>query len=312
MLRDIFKGNSNLQTLEEVLTDIDCNFDAEQVPIFQCAPELGDTNPYKEIPGKSCIRRGDTKIPLGVMSARYGLSQFRETLGFLNDVVGSSAAEFYGARSIDNGASIFVAVKAPNTVMFAPDDAIECFYTASTSHDGTGSIQLMLTPVHKKTQTILAMLDSGIIRMRHTKLVKDRLARATGTINKMQAVWTQHEDKFRTFAKLTMNDDEARTYFAMVADSDKIGDEVPTRTLNVREKLFDIYKVGMAAQIPSCRGTLLGGFVSALVFGDYYKTTRTSIIGRSEQDVMIESRLSGTAARFKADAFAACLKLYRI
>jgi hypothetical protein len=41
-------------------------------------------------------------------------------------------------------------------------------------------------------------------------------------------------------------------------------------------------------------------------------TDRTSIIGRSEQDVMIESRLSGTAARFKADAFAACLKLYRV
>lgn len=312
MLRDLFKGDGNVQTLSELLESINCNFDAELVPIYHRGPEHDDSDPYREIPNKSCIRRGDDKTPLGVMSARYGLAQYRETLGFMNDIVGANQAEFFGARAIDNGASLFVAVKAPNTVMFAPDDAIECFYTASTSHDGTGSIQLMLSPVHKKTQTILTSLDSGIIRMRHTKLVKDRLARATGTVNKMQAVWNHHEDKFRTFAKLTMNDDEAKTYFAMVVPSDEVGDDVPTRTQNVREKLFDIYKVGMVSQIPSCRGTLLGGFVSALVFGDYYKTTRTSIIGRSEQDVMIESRLAGTAARFKADAFAACLKLYRI
>ena len=312
MLRDIFKGNSELQTLSELLTDIDCNFDAELVPIYHRGPDHDGSDPYREIPNKACIRRGDNHIPLGVMSSRYGLAQYRDTLGFLDEVVGNKAAEFYGARAIDNGASLFVAVKAPNTVMFAPDDAIECYYTASTSHDGTGSIQLMLSPVHKKTQTILTTLDSGIIRMRHTKLVKDRLARAVGTVNKMQAVWNNHEDKFRTFAKLTMTDDDAKTYFAMVVPSDEIGDDVATRTKNVRDKLFDIYKVGMVSQIPSCRGTLLGGFVSALVFGDYYKTTRSSIIGRSEQDVMVESRLSGTAARFKADAFACCLKLYNI
>ena len=315
MLRELFKGDGNVQTLPELLESINCNFDAELVPIYHNRSDYEDSkeySPYQEIPNKSCIRRGDNFIPLGVMSARYGLAQYRETLGFLNDVVGTNKAQFYGARAIDNGASLFVAVKAPNTVMFAPDDEIECFYTASTSHDGTGSIQLMLSPVHKRTQTILTTLDSGIIRMRHTKLVKDRLGRATGTINKMQAVWQNHEDKFRKFAGLPINDDEAKTYFAMVVPSDEIGDDVPTRTVNVREKLYDIYKVGMVSQIPSCKNTLLGAFVSALVFGDYYKTTRSSIIGRSEQDVMVESRLSGTAARFKADAFAACLKLYRI
>ena len=313
MLRELFKGDGNVQTLPELLESINANFDAELVPVCHYVRQNEDgTDDFREIPNKSCIRRGDNKIALGVMSARYGLAQYRETLGFLNDVVGTNQAQFYGARAIDNGASLFVAVKAPNTIMFAPGDEIECFYTASTSHDGTGSIQLMLSPVHKRTQTILTTLDSGIIRMRHTKLVKDRLARATGTINKMQAVWQNHEDKFRKFVGLTINDDEAKTYFAMVVPSDEIGDDVPTRTQNVREKLFDIYKAGVVAQIPSCRGTLLGAFVSALVFGDYYKTTRSSIIGRSEQDVMVESRLSGTAARFKADAFACCLKLYRI
>ena len=312
MLRELFKGDGNVQTLPELLESINCNFDAELVPIYQNHLDSNGADVYSVIPNKACIRRDDNKIALGVMSARYGLAQYRETLGFLNDIVGNQQAQFYGARAIDNGASLFVAVKAPNTVMFAPDDEIECFYTASSSHDGTDSIQLMLSPVHKRTQTILTTLDSGIIRMRHTKLVKDRLARATGTINKMQTVWQNHEDKFRKFAGLTINDDEVKTYFAMVVPSDEVGDDVPTRTQNVREKLYDIYKVGMVSQIPSCKGTLLGAFVSALVFGDYYKTTRASIIGRSEQDVMVESRLAGTAARFKADAFAACLKLYRI
>ena len=93
----------------------------------------------------------------------------------------------------------------------------------------------------------------------------------------------------------------------MIVPSDT--EEVHPRTQNTRDKLYDLYKVGMASNLPSCKDTLLGAFVAALVFGDYYKSVRHSIVGRSEKDAMIESRLTGTAARFKADAYAACLKL---
>ena len=311
MMREIFPNIGTPQTLGEVLTAINCDFEAEQVPIHHIVPAAaaGLTVP-EEIPGYSLIRRKDSFAPLGVNSARYGLAQYKDTLSFLNDIVGSKEASFQSAVATDNGARIYIAMKAPNTIVFAPGDEIECFYTASTSHDGTGSIQLMFSPVHKKSQTILTSLDSGIIKMRHTVKVKDRLARASGTVAKMQEVWSRHADQFSKFAGLPVTDDDIRGYFAMIVPSDAI--EVHPRTQNVRDKLFDIYKTGMTAQLPSCKDTLLGGFVAALIFGDYYKSVRHSIVGRSEKDAMIESRLTGTTARFKADAFAACLKIARL
>lgn len=308
MSKHIFTRKEGLNTLVDVLESINCNFEAEQVPIYQ----VPNTDDRMEIPGYSCIRRGDDKTPLGVMSARYGLSQYRDQLVFLEDMKNQGEIDFYGAVATDKGASLYVAVKTPKSVFFGPGDEIECFFISKSSHDGSGAIELMCSPVHTKTQTILTTLDSGIIRMRHSKNIKDRLSRVMGTISKMNAVWEAHIDKFNRFAKLSMSDDEAKTYFAMIVPSDEIGDDVPTRITNVREKLYDIYKVGVVSNIPSCRGTLLGGFVAALVFGDYYKATRTSCIGRSEHDILVESRLSGAGARFKADSFAAALKLYKI
>ena len=310
MMREIFPNIGLPQTLDEVLKAINCDFVAEQVPIFQMAPKPEDPlniNVAREIPNYSLIRRGDNFAPLGINSARYGLAQYKDTLSFLNDIVGSNDAIFQSAVATDNGARIYIAMKAPQSMIFAPGDEIECFYTASTSHDGKGSIQLMFSPVHKKSQTILTSLDSGVISMRHTVKVKDRIARAAGTVNKMNEVWTRHADRFSKFSKLTLTDDDVRGYFAMIVPSDT--EEVHPRTQNVRDKLFDLYKGGMTSQLPSCKDTLLGAFVAALIFGDYYKTVRQSIVGRSEKDAMIESRLTGTAARFKADAFAACMKL---
>jgi hypothetical protein len=317
-MKEIFVKTDGLKTIEDALISVNCNFDAEMTNVFHAIERPVQTKPgvieYDNfgIPNFACVRRSDNKQPLGITSARYGLVQHRESLGFITDLSASNEIQIYGANSTDHGATVFVAVKAPKSVVFGPGDEIECFFTASNSLDRSGSIEFMLSPVHKQTQTILTTLDTGVIRIRHTKNAKDRLARAVGTVRKMNEVWANHAEKFERFAKMPMNDENAKTYFAMVAPSEEIGDDVPTRIKNVRDKLFDIYKVGVVSRIPSCRGTLLGGFTAALVFGDYYKSTRTSCVGRTEHDILVESRLTGSAARFKADAFAYALRLFNL
>lgn len=322
-MKAIFTKQEGLKTVEECLASINCNFDAEKAPVKHQWGEsytldgkqivISEHSQTPEIiPGYALIRRGDNKIPLAINAQRYGLVQHRESLGFLNDLTVQNKIELYGATSTDHGAAVYVAVKTPNTVFFAPDNEIECFFTARNSLDRSGSIEFMCSPVHKKLQVMLTTLDSGIIKMRHTVHVKDRLAKAIQTVNKMQQVWDTHAEKFRWFQSLPMTDEDAKIYFAMLAESDEVGDDVPTRIQNVRDKLFDLYKNGIVSHIPSCRGNLLGGFIAALVFGDYYKTTRTSCIGRSEHDILVESRLTGAGARFKADSFACALRLLHL
>lgn len=315
-MSQIFVKTDGLKTVADALASVDCNFDAEMTPIYHEIPPENDPSAqvgyYGVIENFKAVRRGDNKIPLGITSARYGLVQHRDSLAFITDLANEKEIEIYGATCTDHGAAVYVAVKAPKSVVFGPGDEIECFFTASNSLDRSGSIEFMLSPVHKQTQTILTTLDTGVIRIRHTKNAKDRLGRAANTVRKMNEVWANHAEKFERFSKMAMNDEQAKTYFAMVVPSDEVGDDVPTRTKNVRDKLFDIYKNGVVARIPSCRGTLLGGFTAALVFGDYYKSTRSSCVGRTEHDILVESRLTGSAARFKADAFAYALRLFNL
>lgn len=304
-MKEVFPITTGFSTLEEALKSVNADFVAELVPVLQSVT-LNETEAFEPIKGYGCIRRQDNLTPLAIMSNRYGITQFKDALSFVNDLA-ANQAKIVSAAATDDGARVHIALRSPNTIVFAPGDEIECFYTASTSHDGSGSIQLMCSPVHKQTQTMLTTLDSGVIKLRHTSRVRDRLARASGILTKMNSVWDVHADRIGKFTKITVTDDDVRTYFAMLVPSET--ETIHPRTQNVRNKLFDIYKTGIPSKLPSCNGTLLGGFVSALVYGDYYKTVRQSIVGRSEKDAMIESRLTGSSARFKADAFAACLKL---
>ena len=66
MSKQIFIRKEGLNTLVDVLESINCNFDAEQVPIAQNKDKgAGDNWDYGDniepIPGYSCIRRGDNK-----------------------------------------------------------------------------------------------------------------------------------------------------------------------------------------------------------------------------------------------------------
>lgn len=308
MLRELFPNMGSLNTLDEALKAIDCDFEAELVPVLhKMEPQPGIVG-YEPLHAYRCVRRQDNKYAFSIMSSNYGLAQYKDTLSFLNDIVGNKDAEIYSAATINNGARLFIALKAPNSIVFAPGDGISCYYIAMSSHDGSSCIQLMCAPVHEKSQTIITSLDRGVIKLRHTKNVKDRLARASGIVNKMQSVWTEHANQFQKFAKLQFTDDDARTYFAMLYPSEDIN-EVHPRTQNIRNKLFDIYKTGFGAGLPSCKDTLLGAFVSALIFADYYKTIRTSTKGRSTKDCAVESRITGDSARLKAAALAACIQL---
>ena len=309
-IRELFPVlDHSINKIDELLMEIGADFHAEKRPIY--VKDSGYTLGYSPIPGYSAVVRKDTQYPLGVVSARYGVSQYGSTLRFLDELVADGQFQYAGGRSTLGGAHLFVTLKAPNRVIFGGDDCIDCHFIVSTSHDGSNAITVMCSPIHNKSNTILPS-NLGIIKIKHSVHVQNRLAQAASVLRKMNKIWTDHADAFSRFPKIHLTDNDAETYFAMLAPA-KDGSEVPTRTQNVRNKLMDIYKGHKPiANLPSCKDTLLGALVAAMVFGDYYQTVRKSIVGVSEVDARIESRLSGQGAKFKADAFAGALELMRL
>jgi phage/plasmid-like protein (TIGR03299 family) len=307
-LRELFpRLPHEVGTIDELLKTIGADFEVEKRAIYQRIPSGG----FTPVIGWSATARKDTDAALGVVGSRYGVSQYKHTLGFLDELVADGQFRFNGGRTTLDGAHLYVSLVSPSRVIFGGNDTVDCHFTVSTSHDGSDSIRVMCSPVHSRSQTVLPS-KLGIVKIRHSVHVGRRLADAAATLRKMNKVWEQHKDAFERFPQIQLSNDDAKTYFAMLAPA-KSGSEVPTRTQNVRDQLMSIYtNHKLTANLPSCKGTLLGALVAAMIFGDYYKTVRKSIVGVSEQDARIESRLNGQGAKLKADAFAGALELMRL
>jgi hypothetical protein len=268
---------------------------------------------FSRIPYKGVVRHQTTKVPFCIASDRYGIKQYRGALSFLDEFMGKHQAEAAYGALIDDGGRITVILKVPSEKVSLGTDAVELMYSISTTHDGTGSIVAMCTPRHTASDTIFTPLgDKGIIKIKHTVNVDNHMEKASRMMAKIHEHWSQYSKSFIRLANLTLTDDEARDYFYMVApDGGGKGEAKNKRAENVRNDLFKTFKVGKCSKLNSCEGTLFGALIACLIHGDYHKTVRKSIKGRSEVDCAVESRISGDAAKFKADAFSAALTIDR-
>jgi phage/plasmid-like protein (TIGR03299 family) len=301
-LGQLFKPLNNPKDIQEALTQIAADFTAAKVPVYQQKRD----GSYEQVPHYALVQNDDSEHPLSIMRANYGLVQYGTALDFLSECVSNGTAEFHSARLTDGGARLHVVMKASKFVEIAPGDSIECYFTVSTTHDGSGKITAMCTPIHDRTQTVFTPLGDGIVSVKHTAKAQQNLARARFTINKMHEFFDKYIENFKLFAGTKVSDQQARDYFLMLEDGDS------QRASNIRDRLFDIRKMNRAIRgSTATRDTLFGCLMASMVYADAYKTVRTSKL-RSEDDAKLESRLTGAGATMKAEAYATCLHLERM
>lgn len=299
--------------LADVLTEIGGDFTVVKKPaLFERDLSFLDGVVYTEkivpIPGICALVREDTQEPIGSMSSGYGVVQFEELLSFTDQIAAEGHARFTGGKVTCGGARIHIEMKANQTLTLAGNDVIENYITASTSHDGSGCIQVMNTPRHKASQMTFVPLGKCRIKMRHTKHVKARLARVAKDVAKINEYWKEMSDAFRLISASRINDEKARLYFEMLLPP--ADDAKNKRAENIRNKMFDIYKFhGITKDFPSCQNTLFGALMATLQWIEYYKVVRKSTKGVNAADSKIESMLSGDAAKMKAEALGIALTL---
>ena len=297
-------------SIDDALKAVGADFEVEKV-------EIQSTDGESTFPMEAGVRRKDNKVGLKVMGSRYGVVQYRVALDFLSDIVGNREAEIYAGRVIDNGAKLHLIVKTPDFIELSPGERFDCYFTVSASHDGTGCLQALCSPVHNISQTVYTPVVQvregrsvpGIVRIKHSAKVEARLGTAKAMFAKLHRHFEEFGEQIQDLAGISLREQEARDYFlSIIPDS---GGKNNTRADNIRNKMFDIYKtVGLCRNLPSCKDTLFGAFMAVLQYSDYYKTVRKSI-RRSEIDARIEARLTGDAAKLKAEGFAFALKLAR-
>lgn len=164
-------------------------------PLFTLTPELeqavkngeqidGEALYGLHINNRKATMRMDTNAILGVVSDGYGVVQNEDAFRFIDTLctgeLGGETPIIETAGVLGKGERVFVTAKFPEDIILdnKGDDRVEMNIVFTTSHDGTGAVTCLVTPVRvvcNNTLNLALSENCGKLSLRHTSRVMSRL-----------------------------------------------------------------------------------------------------------------------------------------
>lgn len=196
-LGQVFDGP---MTVKEALELSHADYRVELHPILAVTPKFADcvaqsgivTEALQDemldsiIPGKKVTVRMDTNKPLGIVSDSYGIVQNEDAFKFLDTLLTGQLTESAHAPVIEtagvlgHGERVFITAKFPDQIILDNngDDRVEMYVVFTTSHDGTGAVNCIVTPtrvVCNNTLNFAMRHNAGKLSLRHSSNIMSRL-----------------------------------------------------------------------------------------------------------------------------------------
>lgn len=138
------------------------------------------------VPDVMATMRMDTHRVLGIVSGSYGVVQNEQAFSFIDTLCSGKDTDRNDTPCIEscavlgNGERIFITCKFPEDIILdsKTDDRIERYIVFTTSHDGTGAVRCVVTPIRVVCNNTLSLAlanNSGRFSFRHSSKVIDRL-----------------------------------------------------------------------------------------------------------------------------------------
>ena len=135
------------------------------------------------IPDHKATMRMDTNKTLGVVSDSYGVVQNSDAFKFVDMLCTGGAGNtpvIECAGVLGHGERVFITAKFPEQIILdnKNDDRVDMYIVFTTSHDGTGAVNCMVTPtrvVCNNTLNYAMNYNAGKISLRHTSGINNRL-----------------------------------------------------------------------------------------------------------------------------------------
>jgi phage/plasmid-like protein (TIGR03299 family) len=136
-------------TAQEAIKTAELDWTVELHPIK--ATVLADDGvEIVDVPNKFAVIRKhplkDNRDALGVVGNRYTPIQNKEVFRFL-DALTDGGATYETAGSMDGGRKVFMTMKMPSSILIDGQDRSDMYLFATTSHDGSFSLNVSLTAV---------------------------------------------------------------------------------------------------------------------------------------------------------------------
>jgi phage/plasmid-like protein (TIGR03299 family) len=162
-------------TVAEALHEAHADFTVDKAPLTASilGPDGVTSVPLTE---KVATYRTDTNDILGVVGKGYGVIQNVDIFSCVDGIGSQSGGRITAAGQRKGGSQVFVTTKLPDTVTFIDGaDEVDFYLHAMTSHDGTGSLRIMVTPIRLDCTNQIPLVirtAKSSITIRHTSNAK--------------------------------------------------------------------------------------------------------------------------------------------
>lgn len=250
--------------------------------------------------------RTDTGDALGVVGKRYEVLQNKGAFSFFDAVVGVKDAFYETAGALGRGEKIWMLAKLPGYIKTVGDDVTEKYLLLSNSHDGSGSVEVMFTPIRVVCQnTLNVALRSKLrsIKIRHTANLGQKVADAQEALGIMSQQFSIFEEASQKLASVQVSRASLKDYVVSTGLIPSVADakDQSSRARNIMDQVSNLFERGKGAELAGAKGTLWGAFNAVVEYVDHYRGP--SLANRAE------SLLYGSGANIKQEAFEKALVL---
>ena len=216
---------------EDALVMSGLNWNVLQKPIM--------TTSGNPIPGyKANIQDTDNRV-LGVVTDRYRVVQNSEAFAFTDALLGEGV-RYETAGSLQDGKKIWILAKLPDKYIIEGDQ-IDPYLVFSSSHDGSGSIKVAMTPIRVVCQNTLNLAMSTAKRCWSTIHIGDLAAKmdeAHNTLLLAEKYMGRLGMEFSRLSKIKLSDQKVLEYIDLLLPMDEQPTDIHRKNITrIREDM---------------------------------------------------------------------------
>lgn len=204
-------------TSAEALELAGLNWKVEGKPIY--------TNDGIRIPGYVANTRDSDNSVLGVVTEKYKIVQNEDAFAFTDSLIGGEV-RYETAGSLRNGKSTFLLAKLPDKKIL--DDDFGQYLCFTNTHDGSGAVKVMMTPVRVVCNNTLNLALNTTKRMwtcKHMGSMKDKLHEAEETLGFANKYMDNLAVVAERLANVSLRDEEIQAIVAELFPMDENSSE---------------------------------------------------------------------------------------
>ena len=287
-------------TSEAAITEARLNYDVVKKPLF--------LSNGVEVPSHYATVRTDNDHLLGVVGNRYTILQNKDAFRFFDSVVGIKEAIYESAGAFAKGRKIWLLAKLPGYIKTVGEDITEKYLLLHNSHDGSGSVQIMFTPIRvvcSNTLNVAAGSATNRVSLRHTQNIGLKITQVQEQLGILNQRFSIFEDASRKLAAVDLTQNAFKDYLkntGLVPKKDS--EDQSTKATNIIDEVSELFEIGRGAKLKGVKGTAWGAFNAVVEYVDHYR-------GSDKKDKRTESLLFGSGSVVKQKAWDAAISLIR-